>query len=168
MGSQSNIAPPPDRSLTVFAFVILIAGGAAIWFLRPALFGGHEPTPAPAPVAASAAPPLAARCRASLTVTDAPVNAEILVRAGQAPVDVEKMPVGARLEFVATAEGYAPKRAVVPSGASWDTGPDGKPRYEVAVQLDRSHARPGAVDSGRRASPGPRLEEKVPRGRFTS
>ena len=88
--------PPPDRSLTVFAFVILIAGGAAIWFLRPALFGGHEPTPAPAPVAASAAPPLAARCRASLTVTDAPVNAEILVRAGQAPVDVEKMPVGAR------------------------------------------------------------------------
>ncbi|MGO8996324.1 MAG: hypothetical protein ACLQVI_23675 [Polyangiaceae bacterium] len=154
MGSQSNIAPPPDRSLTVFAFVILIAGGAAIWFLRPALFGGHEPTPAPAPVAASAAPPLAARCRASLTVTDAPVNAEILVRAGQAPVDVEKMPVGARLEFVATAEGYAPKRAVVPSGASWDTGPDGKPRYEVAVQLDRSHARPGAVDSWPAGEPG--------------
>ena len=168
MGSQSNIAPPPDRSLTVFAFVILIAGGAAIWFLRPALFGGHEPTPAPAPVAASAAPPLAARCRASLTVTDAPVNAEILVRAGQAPVDVEKMPVGARLEFVATAEGYAPKRAVVPSGASWDTGPTENRGTRWRCSSIAPMRAPARWTLGRRASPGPRLEEKVPRGRFTS
>ena len=38
---------------------------------------------------------------------------------GQAPVDIDHMPVGARLEFVATAEGYAPKRTVVPAGYVW-------------------------------------------------
>ena len=64
------------------------------------------------------------------------------------------MPVGTRLEFVATAEGYAPKRAVVPSGANWDTGTDGKPRYEVAVQLDHSRARGGAVDPWPAGEPG--------------
>jgi hypothetical protein len=87
-------------------------------------------------------------------VKDAPANAEILVRVGQGPVDAEKMPVGPRLEFVATAEGYAPKRAVVPAGATFDTGPDGKPRLEVAVQLERSHARPGGVDPWPAGEPG--------------
>jgi len=153
--SQPSI-PPPDRSLTVFALVILVVGGIAIWLLRPALFGGSEPRPAPS---AAATPPIAPvpaapRCRASLVVTGAPTNAEILLRAGQAPVDVDRMPVGARLEFVATAEGFAPKRAVVPAGATWDSGPDGKPRYEVAVQLDRSKARTGAVDLWPAGEPG--------------
>jgi hypothetical protein len=64
------------------------------------------------------------------------------------------MPVGPRLEFVATAEGFAPKRAVIPAGATWDSGPDGKPRYEVAVQLDHSHARPGTTDPWPPAEPG--------------
>jgi hypothetical protein len=154
MGSiPDSKAPPADRSLTVFALVILVAGGAAIWFLRPALFG-HEQRPAPPPVAASAAPPVVPRCRSSLTVTGAPEGAEILLRAGQAPVDVEKMPIGPRLEFVATAEGFAPKRAVIPAGATWDSGPDGKPRYEVGVQLDHSRARPGTVDPWPVGEPG--------------
>jgi hypothetical protein len=80
----------------------------------------------------------AAACRASLTVTDVPNDAEVLLRVGQAPVDVDHMPAGARLEFVATAEGFNAKRAVVPAGATWDPGPSGKPRYEVAVQLDKA------------------------------
>jgi hypothetical protein len=71
-----------------------------------------------------------------------PTNAEVLLREGQAPVDVDRMPVGTRLEFVATAEGFAPKRTVVPAGVVWDTGPDGKPRFEVAVQLDKSSGKP--------------------------
>jgi hypothetical protein len=79
-----------------------------------------------------------------LVVTGVPQHAEVLLRAGQAPLDVDKMPVGARLEFVATAEGYAPKRVVVPAGAAWDTGADGKPRFEAAVQLDKSRAKTGA------------------------
>jgi hypothetical protein len=154
MTSQPNIAP--DRSLTVFALVVVVVCGVAVWLLRPVLFAGSEPHAVPsasvaAPVLIAPAPP---RCRASLIVTGAPPSAEILVRAGQAPVDVERMPVGARLEFVATAEGYAPKRAVVPSGATWDSGPDGKPRYEVAVQLDRSRARAGGVDPWPAGEPG--------------
>ena len=74
-----------------------------------------------------------------------PPNAEVLLREGQAPVDVDRMPVGARLEFVATAEGFAPKRTVVPAGATWDPGSDGKPRFEVAVQLEKSTKPKGDV-----------------------
>jgi hypothetical protein len=69
-------------------------------------------------------------------VSRVPANAEVLLRVGQAPVDVDRMPVGTRLEFVATAEGYAPRRATVPANAPWDTGIDGKPRFEVGLQLD--------------------------------
>jgi hypothetical protein len=87
-----------------------------------------------------------AACKATLIVTDVPPKAEVLLHQGQAPVDVEKMPVGTRLEFVATAEGFAPKRVVVPAGATWDNGPDGKPRFEAAVQLDKSAAKNGGND----------------------
>jgi hypothetical protein len=157
MASEPDFAKPRDRSMTIFAVIVLALGGVAIWILRPALLGGHEPHPAPVPVTATSAnapPNPLLNCRAALTVTGAPANAEILLRAGQAPVDVEKMPVGPRLEFVATAEGYAPKRAVIPGGATWDTGPDGKPRYEVAVQLDHSRTRPGTTDPWPAGEPG--------------
>jgi hypothetical protein len=87
-------------------------------------------------------------------VADVPARAEVLVREGQAPVDIGRMPVGARLEFVATAEGYAPKRVVVPAGATWDPGPDGQPRFEAAVQLDPSHSHAGAGDPWPAAEPG--------------
>jgi hypothetical protein len=125
--------------------MIVGLGGAAyaILRLRPPL----ESAIAPHPSAAASGTVDAARaplaCNATLVVTGVPQHAEVLLRAGQAPLDVDKMPVGARLEFVATAEGYAPKRVVVPAGASWDTGTDGKPRFEAAVQLDKSRTRAG-------------------------
>jgi hypothetical protein len=97
-------------------------------------------------------------------VTDVPAHAEVLLRQGQAPVDVERMPVGTRLEFVATAEGFAPKRVVVPAGASWDTAADGKPRLEVAVQLDKSRAHPGANDPWPASEPGSTVGGKGPPG----
>jgi hypothetical protein len=128
--------------LVVFALIAVAAGGFAVWQLRPV-----EMKPADKPAASSAAsapaPRVAAACKATLIVTDVPPKAEVLLRQGQAPVDVEKMPVGARLEFVATAEGFAPKRLVVPAGATWDTGPDNKPRFEAGVQLDKSTAKAG-------------------------
>jgi hypothetical protein len=96
----------------------------------------------------------AAACRATLTVTDVPIHAEVLLRMGQSPVDVPRMPVGARLEFVATADGYTPKRAVVLAGAAWDKGPDDKPRIDAPVQLEKSKAKPGQVDPWPPAEPG--------------
>jgi hypothetical protein len=64
------------------------------------------------------------------------------------------MPVGTRLEFVATAEDYAPKRIVVPAGAVWDPGADGKPRYEIAAQLEKSNAKLGTKDPWPPGEPG--------------
>jgi hypothetical protein len=132
-------------AVVVIALVAVAAGGFAVWQLRPAEMKPADRAPPPA-VASALAPRAAAACKATLVVTDVPVKAEVLLRQGQAPVDVEKMPVGTRLEFVATAEGFAPKRVVVPAGATWDTGPDNKPRFETAVQLDKSTAKAGAND----------------------
>jgi hypothetical protein len=91
-------------------------------------------------------------------VSGAPDGSEILVRAGAAPVDIERMPVGPRLEIVATLDGYAPKRAVIPQGVQWEKSSDGKPRFEVGVQLDKSKrpssASGAAVDSWPAAEPG--------------
>jgi hypothetical protein len=97
-------------------------------------------------------------------VSDVPPHAEVLVRKGQAPVDVDRMPVGARLEFVATAEGFAPKRVVVPAGAAWDPGADGKPRYEAAVQLDKSKAPHGTNDAWPAGEPGSAVGGQGPPG----
>ena len=97
-------------------------------------------------------------CRGSLAINDAPDGAEVLILEGQAPLDVGSMPVGARLEFVATHDGYAPKRTVVPADAQWDKPPADKPdagsRYEVGVQLDPTKAKAGSVDSWPSAEPG--------------
>jgi hypothetical protein len=86
-----------------------------------------------------------------------------LVRAGIAPVDIDRVPVGARLEFVALADGLAPRRGVVPAGASWESG-GGKPRFELAIQLERSRAAAGALDPWPPAEPGTSVGGEGPPG----
>ncbi|HXX67805.1 MAG TPA: hypothetical protein VEK07_11515 [Polyangiaceae bacterium] len=144
--ARASISTPPRIRRTrlqwfapVLGLLAIAAGAYAALRLRisPTNTPAAPARPAPpiAPVS-SAAP----TCRGTLVVSNVPARAEVLLRQGQAPLEVERMPVGARLEFVATAEGYAPKRLVVPASASWDNGPDGKPRLETAVQLDPSKA----------------------------
>jgi hypothetical protein len=161
-------APPPKprRSMVgmVLATVALGAGAYAVWQLRPAGLAERSAPDRHAPQASAQQPHATAACLATLLLTDIAPHAEVLLREGQAPVDVEKMPVGARLEFVATAEGYAPKRVVVPAGASWDNGADGKPRFEAAVQLDRSRAKPGANDPWPAGEPGSEVGGQGPPG----
>jgi hypothetical protein len=145
--------PPTRRGVyAIFAIVVVAAaGGVALLRFEPGSLSGRTPTVVEqerraAAEAASAlvrSPPPA--CRATLVVTDVPQGAEVLVRSGAAPVDVERVPTGARLEFVAMADGYAPRRAVVPHGAPWDAA-SGKPRFELPIQLEKSRARSGAVD----------------------
>ena len=139
--------------MLVFALVVLAGGTAAIWKFAPHVFTGKKK---PAATASAPAPAAVAvpKCKVALVLTDVPVNAEILLRMGQAPVDVERMPVGTRLELVATAEGHAPRRAVIKSDDVWAKGPDGKPRIEVPIQLDVSKAKPGAIDPWPAAEPG--------------
>jgi hypothetical protein len=145
----------------LLAALALSVGAAAVRLLRPA--GGVSPQgEASALMGPDPSPPhLAPICRGTLVVSNVPQHAEVLVREGQAPVDVERMPVGARLEFVATADGYSPKRVVVPSGASWDQGPDGRPRFEAAVQLDRSK---GTSDPWPAGEPGSEVGGQGPPG----
>jgi hypothetical protein len=140
----------------VVATAAIAAGAYGVWQLRPRVERGRaaEPSsPGPADVAPASASALRGpagtppgMCRGTLIISNVPPHAEVLLRGGQAPVDIERMPVGARLELVATAEGFAPRRLVIPAGSSWDLGVDGKPRFETAVQLDKSKAHPGTND----------------------
>ena len=166
MPSAPHVASRRGSAIFIVVALAAVAAGAyAVSALRPGEGDGKAAGPASvAPSAGVTVPRTPAACKATLVVTDVPVRAEVLLRQGQAPVDVEKMPVGARLEFVATAEGYAPKRVVVPAGATWDTGPDGKPRFEAAVQLDKSSARAGANDAWPAADPGTEVGGQGPPG----
>jgi hypothetical protein len=128
-------APRTGLAMLVLTLFVLVAGGIAVWMFKPAFFTGKK------------------RPVASASVNAVP-NAEILLRMGQAPLDVERMPVGTRLEFVATAEGYAPRRAVIKAESPWDKAPDGKPRIDVPIQLDPTKAKAGSVDPWPVAEPG--------------
>jgi hypothetical protein len=165
----SQVAPAKKKSgpgatlYVVVAAAALVVGTVAVWQLRPSLFSKTPDNHKVEPDKRTAAPANTSACRATLLVTDVPAHAEVLLRVGQAPVDVDKMPVGARLEFVATAEGHAPKRAVVPSGASWEPR-DGKPRFELSVQLEPSKAKPGTVDLWPAGEPGIQVGGNGPPG----
>jgi hypothetical protein len=158
---------PPTTSKTALVIPLLgiaAMGVFAVWRLRPT--GGAGPAPELAQPSASS-PAVAPPCKGTLVIGDVPPHAEVLLRQGQAPVDVERMPVGTRLEFVATAEGFAPKRVVVPAGATWDSPPSGAaraPRLEVAVQLDKSRAHPGTNDPWPASEPGSTVGGKGPPG----
>lgn len=150
-------APRTGLAILSLVLFVLAAGGVAVWMVKPAFFTGKMRVASVAPVMTVAAAP---RCKVALAVSDVPVNAEILLRMGQAPLDVERMPVGTRLEFVATAEGYAPRRAVIKAESSWDKAPDGKPRVDVPIQLDARKAKSAAVDPWPAAEPGSKVGGK--------
>jgi hypothetical protein len=167
--SQAPVATSPSTSSSRTGFVIaaavlaIAAGAYAVSQLHPGPLAGHTQEPASPSAIPHATQPVAA-CRGALVITEVPSHAEVLVRKGQAPVDVDKMPVGTRLEFVATAEGYAPRRVVVPSGATWDSGPDSKPRFEVAVQLEKSKMKGNANDPWPAGEPGSEVGGQGPPG----
>lgn len=152
--AQGPRAPKTSLAILVVLLLVLVAAVGFVWLKAPRLFTGKKKPAASASVEPAPAPPPAPACKVALVVSDVPANAEILLRMGQAPLDVQRMPVGTRLEFVGTAEGYAPKRAVVKAESTWDKGPDGKPRIDVPVQLDTSKAKPGAIDPWPSAEPG--------------
>jgi hypothetical protein len=155
-------APRTAMAMLILALVVLLAGTGVVWKYAPQIFTGKKK---PLSTAATAQPvPPAPKCKVALVLTDVPAGAEILLRMGQAPVDVERMPVGTRLELIATAEGYAPRRAVIKADSTWDKGPDGKPRIEVPIQLDPSTAKPGTVDPWPAAEPGSQVGGSGPPG----
>jgi hypothetical protein len=92
-------------------------------------------------------------CDATLTVEGIPLGAELFRRMGTAPIDVARMPVGARLEWVAIADGFRVRRAVIPAGTPWNHGAGA--RYELAIQLDPSSGR--GVEPWPAAEPGPQV-----------
>jgi len=159
------------RGLYAVLIVLSMAalGGVALFRLEPGFLSGRTQAVveaerrAVAAAAVSAATPGAAACRATLVVSDVPTGAEVLVRSGLAPVDVERVPAGTRLEFVALHDGYAPRRGVVPQGAGWDA-PSGKPRFELPIQLEKSRAKPGGLDSWPSAEPGTVVGGQGPAG----
>jgi len=167
-----SVVPPADEDplarrstrRKLYAMLALLSlltlGTVTLLRLEPGVLSGRtadvvesEKRAAAAAAASIAARAAAASCRATLVVADVPPAAEVLVRSGVAPIDVDRLPSGARLEFVALVDGYAPRRAVVPPGVDWDTIA-GKPRFELAIQLEKSRAKAGVLDAWPPAEPG--------------
>jgi hypothetical protein len=97
-------------------------------------------------------------------VSDVPARAEVLLRRGQAPLQLDAMPVGTRLEFVATAEGYVPARVVVAPGATWSPAASGTPTLDVAAHLEKSTAKGGDEPPWPAADPGSAVGGQGPAG----
>jgi hypothetical protein len=132
-------APPKARSsvlrIAAFLLLLLLVGGAVGYaWLRgqgkspERMLGLEDPRP-------SATANSNKTCAVTALINGAPANAEVLLRKGQGPIDVGQMPVGARIEFVVTAEGYVPKRGVVAPGAVWERKEGSKPRLELPIEL---------------------------------
>jgi hypothetical protein len=143
--SPSSFSLPPTKPkrgkagvVIAILVVFLLAGATAYWFLRVRdVRGGRE-------LGTVGSVALADKlCFATVELSDGGEGSEILLRKGQGPVDVPQMPVKARIEFVVTAEGFAPKRAVVRADAVWDRKPNERPRLDVPVEL--ASAKPGAL-----------------------
>jgi hypothetical protein len=83
------------------------------------------------------------RAYGDLRVNSQPDRAQVLLLIGPGPALATDIPLGVAQEFVATAAGHRPARALLPSDAVWDEL-DGHPRYELAIQ-----ARP--IQEGRNA-----------------
>ncbi|MBP9112225.1 MAG: hypothetical protein KBF88_05415 [Polyangiaceae bacterium] len=163
-----------QRILATLLVLLLVAGAILLWKMDPGKLTGKtvEERKKENDLQAQTvvAPPRV--CRATVQLKDAPQGAEILIRKGQAPIDIPLLPSGVRLEFVATAEGFAPKRTVLTKDA-WELV-DGKMRAEVAVQLEKTRAKTGMVDpwppgepgteSGGKGSPGTAHIVSQPRG----
>ncbi len=154
-----------DRNLVVALLVLLVILAIVLWTMKPGFLTGRTPDKveaerlaAEAESARIAALPKQGQCRTTLLVDGAPNGSEILLRVGEGPADVDHMPSGARLEFVALSDGHQPKRAVIPAG-NWEVS-NGRPRYELAIQLDRSKAKPGANDPWPPAEPGSEIGGK--------
>lgn len=151
----------PNRFLFPIVAVLILGSLAAaiMWQLKPGFFTGRTPEAIEKErqdaerreKERQAALANNVTCRTAIMISGAPDNAEILVRAGTAPVDIDRMPVGPRLELVATLDGYAPQRAVIEKDAQWEKGADGKPRLEVGVSLAKSTKK---VDPWPPAEPG--------------
>lgn len=135
-------APKTGLALLVIALFALLTGSIAVWKLAPGFFTGRTPDKiakerdeSEKKKAEILAERAKAECKAAIVLQDIPEGAEVLLRVGQAPADVERMPMKRRLEFVLTAEGYAPKRVVVLPTAEWEKRTDGKLVHELPVEL---------------------------------
>ena len=165
-GSQA--APRPRQTgRRVLSMAVVLGIGCAAAMAARAL---HRSSLVTVPLITSPSTPqfsastTAMPCRGLIVVSDVPKHAEVLYRVGQAPLDVKRMPVGARLEFVATADSYVPKRLVVPARAEWRSGPNRIPLFEAAVELEHSRARPGANDPWPFGEPGSEVGGQGPPG----
>jgi hypothetical protein len=143
-GTKAALGQPqrPQSSSTKLVVLALLAtllvGMAAVYFLFPKLIPGIlQPERERAnPSAASASQAPVPQCRGRVVVRKAPADAEVLLRVGTAPTEVPRLPIGTRIEFVATAEGFAPRRGVVLPTAAWTR--DAQPSFDLSITLPAS------------------------------
>lgn len=135
-----------------------VCGGAFWYFQAETLLPADQPEPGPGPAVTAPQPRAQAEpCRATVIVEDLAAGTDVLVRSGVSPVEVERIASGTRVEFLATMDGFAPGRGIVPASAAWIvTG--GAPRYDLTIELQKRAPDGGndrSADAGHVGSPPP-------------
>lgn len=139
-------------------FIVILAFGAVIAFLRPDLVNEALGRPPPPPTGPTQAERDAEQARilaehraryGLLSVTSEPAGAQVLLFVGRGPAIARDLPTGAAYELVAFADGHGASRAIVPADAQWEETAEG-PRYELALQtsdeeIDFAHLDLGAT-----------------------
>jgi hypothetical protein len=87
-------------------------------------------------------------CKAELRLQELPTPHEVLIGLGEAPLTSRPVPVGVRLELMAIAPTYQPKRLIIPADANWRDGLDGSRSLTLKVALEpgETNAWPSAPD----------------------
>jgi hypothetical protein len=118
-----------------------LASVGVLWVKKPELFLGRG-SPlvggASEPTLRADAGPQASRCVGTVRLRDLPASYEVLLRLGTTPFDTGPMPVGVRLELVATAPGHRAARLIVPADATWSTDSLGRRSLGLEAKLEPS------------------------------
>ncbi len=165
LDSFERAAADPDRpgggsgtlGFVLAFFIVILAFGAVIAWLRPDLVNEALGRPPPPPSGPTQAERDAEQARilaehraryGQLSVTSEPAGAQVLLYVGRGPAVATDLPTGAAYELVAFADGHGASRAIVPADATWEETAEG-PRYELALQtsdveIDLAHLDLGA------------------------
>jgi hypothetical protein len=155
-GAPAQASPARKRPSGVpYAFLAFLAAAAAgafaVWRfgvpagLLPNAFEPERPMAPPAPPAAAVLPP--APCRARIVVNDLGAETDVFLKAGTAPLELQRTLPTATIEVVASKDGFAPVRAAVPASAAWSIA-NGAAHCDLSIDLQKHAADAGAIDRG--------------------
>lgn len=143
-----------QRRWPLFAGALLLIGGLlALAVVR------HDPSWLLLPDGDQASTMAGGSCLAEIRLKGLPPRHEVLALLGTTPLTTRPLPVGVRLELVATSPGHVAERMIIPADANWVEVTEGDRQLAVDLKLE------AGLDGGWPAAPGGDVGGIGPAGR---